>query len=131
MAAALSGKTALVTGAGGAIGAAISKRLADEGAHVIIADVAPSLLSRVAETLKDGCTVWQVDLRETGDLIAAARELEERVGRVDIVVNNAARQIAHKSVLDISTENFDDTFKTNIYALFWIVKAAIPKTPIT
>jgi len=41
-------------------------------------------------------------------------------------VNNAARQISHNSILDITTENFDDTFKTNIYANFWISRAAIP-----
>ena len=41
-------------------------------------------------------------------------------------MNNAARQISHNSILDITTENFDDTFKTNIYANFWISRAAIP-----
>ena len=41
-------------------------------------------------------------------------------------VNNAARQISHDSLADITTENFDDTFKTNVYAMFWITKAALP-----
>lgn len=48
------------------------------------------------------------------------------LGGLDILVNNAARQISHDSILDITTENFDDTFKTNIYANFWLSKAAIP-----
>jgi NAD(P)-dependent dehydrogenase (short-subunit alcohol dehydrogenase family) len=52
----------------------------------------------------------------------AVREL----GGLDILVNNAARQVAKKSVLEITTEQFDETFKTNIYANFWITKAAIP-----
>jgi NAD(P)-dependent dehydrogenase (short-subunit alcohol dehydrogenase family) len=42
------------------------------------------------------------------------------------VVNNAARQVAQKSILDISSEQFDETFKTNVYAMFWITKAAVP-----
>jgi NAD(P)-dependent dehydrogenase (short-subunit alcohol dehydrogenase family) len=52
----------------------------------------------------------------------AAREL----GGLDIVVNNAARQVAQESILDISTAQFDATFKTNVYAMFWITKAAMP-----
>jgi NAD(P)-dependent dehydrogenase (short-subunit alcohol dehydrogenase family) len=50
----------------------------------------------------------------------------KELGGLDILVNNAARQIARKSVLEITTEQFDETFKTNIYANFWITKAAVP-----
>jgi hypothetical protein len=66
------------------------------------------------------------DIRDEGfctKLVAnAAREL----GGLDILVNNAARQISRDSILDISTEQFDETFKTNVYAMFWITKAAVP-----
>ena len=48
------------------------------------------------------------------------------LGGLDILVNNAARQQSHASILDISTEQFDWTFKTNIYAPFWLCKAALP-----
>jgi NAD(P)-dependent dehydrogenase (short-subunit alcohol dehydrogenase family) len=48
------------------------------------------------------------------------------LGGLDILVNNAGRQQAHDSILDISTEQFDWTMKTNIYAPFWIIKAALP-----
>ena len=48
------------------------------------------------------------------------------LGALDILVNNAARQMSKDSILDISTEQFDETFKTNVYAMFWITKAAIP-----
>jgi NAD(P)-dependent dehydrogenase (short-subunit alcohol dehydrogenase family) len=48
------------------------------------------------------------------------------LGGLDIVVNNAGRQQTHASILDISTEQFDWTMKTNIYAPFWIIKAALP-----
>ena len=50
----------------------------------------------------------------------------QELGGLDILVNNAARQVAEDSILDISTEDFDETFKTNVYAMFWITKAALP-----
>ena len=48
------------------------------------------------------------------------------LGGLDILVSNAGRQQTHDSILDISTEDFDATMKTNIYAPFWIIKAALP-----
>jgi NAD(P)-dependent dehydrogenase (short-subunit alcohol dehydrogenase family) len=53
----------------------------------------------------------------------------QRLGGLDILVSNAARQVAHDSILDITTELFDWTIKTNIYAPFWIIKAAVPHLP--
>jgi NAD(P)-dependent dehydrogenase (short-subunit alcohol dehydrogenase family) len=52
--------------------------------------------------------------------------IDSGLGGLDIVVSNAGRQQAHDSILDISTEDFDATMKTNIYAPFWIIKAALP-----
>jgi len=51
------------------------------------------------------------------------------LGGIDILVNNAARQHSHASILEITTEDFDWTFKTNVYAMFWITKAAVPHMP--
>jgi NAD(P)-dependent dehydrogenase (short-subunit alcohol dehydrogenase family) len=53
-------------------------------------------------------------------------EAVQRLGGLDIVVCNAARQQAKASILDLTTEAFDATMKTNIYAPFWIIKAALP-----
>jgi NAD(P)-dependent dehydrogenase (short-subunit alcohol dehydrogenase family) len=66
------------------------------------------------------------DLRDEGfckDLVARAIS---GLGGLDILVSNAGRQQAHDSILDISTEQFDSTMKTNIYAPFWLIKAALP-----
>jgi NAD(P)-dependent dehydrogenase (short-subunit alcohol dehydrogenase family) len=66
------------------------------------------------------------DLRDEDfctDLVAKA---VAGLGGLDILVSNAGRQQAHESILDISTEDFDATMKTNIYAPFWIIKAALP-----
>jgi hypothetical protein len=53
-------------------------------------------------------------------------EAVQRLGGLDIVVCNAGRQQSNPSILDISTDDFDATMKTNIYAPFWIIKAALP-----
>ena len=50
----------------------------------------------------------------------------EALGGLDIIASNAARQQASQSILDVSSEDFDATMKTNIYAPFWIIKAALP-----
>jgi NAD(P)-dependent dehydrogenase (short-subunit alcohol dehydrogenase family) len=54
------------------------------------------------------------------------KEAVSKLGGLDILVNNAGRQQSHESILDISDEDFDATIKTNIYAPFWIIKAALP-----
>src|SRR5579871_924561 len=57
-----------------------------------------------------------------------ARAVAE-LGGLDILVSNAGRQQAHDSILEISSDEFDATMKTNIYAPFWIIKAALPHMP--
>jgi NAD(P)-dependent dehydrogenase (short-subunit alcohol dehydrogenase family) len=62
-------------------------------------------------------------------IVLAANRAERFVlgaGTAGAAVSNAGRQQAHDSILDISTEDFDATMKTNIYAPFWIIKAALP-----
>lgn len=66
------------------------------------------------------------DLRDEAFCIKLVQDAVTALDGLDIVVNNAARQQTHPSVLDISTEEFDWTMKTNIYAPFWIIKAALP-----
>ena len=51
------------------------------------------------------------------------------MGGLDILVNNAASQVSQASIADLTTEQFDATFKTNVYAMFWITKAAVPHLP--
>src|SRR6478735_11864278 len=66
------------------------------------------------------------DLRDEAFCTKLVADAAAALGGLDIIVNNAARQQAHDSILDISTEQFDWTMKTNIYAPFWIIKAALP-----
>ena len=66
------------------------------------------------------------DLRDEAFCKALVAKAVDRLGGLDILVCNAARQQSHDLILDITTEEFDATMKTNIYAPFWIIKAALP-----
>jgi NAD(P)-dependent dehydrogenase (short-subunit alcohol dehydrogenase family) len=127
----LTGRKALITGGDSGIGRAAAIAFAREGADVAINYLpaeepdARDVLALVTAAGRKGVAV-PGDIRDEAfcqQLVArAAREL----GGLDIVVNNAGKQHAVERIEDISTEQFDATFKTNVYALFWITKAAMP-----
>jgi NAD(P)-dependent dehydrogenase (short-subunit alcohol dehydrogenase family) len=127
----LTERKALITGGDSGIGRAAAIAFAREGA-----DVAVNYLPAEEPDAKEVVSLIRAagrkavplpgdirDERFCDKLVAdAAREL----GGLDILVNNAARQAAQKSIEDISSEQFDETFKTNVYAMFWITRAALP-----
>ena len=127
----LIGRKALITGGDSGIGRAAAIAYAREGA-----DVAINYLADEEPDAQEVVTLIQAEGRRAvtipGDIKdeAFCRKLVERavkeLGGLDILVNNAARQIARKSILEIESEDFDETFKTNVYATFWITKAAVP-----
>lgn len=130
----LVGRKALITGGDSGMGRAAAIAFAREGA-----DVAINYLPEEEEDAREVIALMKADGRNAlaipGDLRdeAFCLELVERaiigLGGLDILVSNAGRQQAHASILDISTEQFDWTMKTNIYAPFWIIKAALPHMP--
>jgi NAD(P)-dependent dehydrogenase (short-subunit alcohol dehydrogenase family) len=127
----LAGRKALITGGDSGMGRAAAIAYAREGADVAI-NYFPTEEPDAAEVIALIRAEKRVGLAIPGDLRheAFCRELVEKavssLGGLDIVVNNAGRQQTHASILDISTEQFDWTMKTNIYAPFWIIKAALP-----
>jgi NAD(P)-dependent dehydrogenase (short-subunit alcohol dehydrogenase family) len=126
----LEGRKALITGSDSGIGAAVAIAFAREGA-----DVAMSYLPEeeedakvIAELIeKAGRKVVQLpgDLTDSATCRDVVQRAADGLGGLDILVNNAGRQIAVKNLEDLSDEQFDRTFKTNIYAFFWITKAAL------
>ena len=127
----LRGRKALITGGDSGMGRAAAIAYAREGADVAI--------NYLPEEEPDAREVVDLVRREgrkaaaiPGDLRSEAfcRQMVERavteLGGLDILVCNAARQQSIPSILDVSTEEFDRTMKTNVYAPFWIIKAALP-----
>ena len=127
----LMGRKALITGGDSGIGRAAAIAYAREGADVCI-----NYLPYEEPDAKEVVELIQAEGRKAvaipGDIKdeSFCKQLVERaveeLGGLDILVNNAGRQIAHEDFLDITTANFDETFKTNVYAMFWITKAAVP-----
>ena len=127
----LQGRKALVTGADSGIGRAVAIAFAREGADVVI-NYLPSEEADAREVMKvlEGAGVKAYAMpgdiqSETfcQDLVKGA---EKFLGGLDVLVNNAGTMSSQKDFLDITTEEFDKTVKTNIYGMFWITKAAVP-----
>jgi NAD(P)-dependent dehydrogenase (short-subunit alcohol dehydrogenase family) len=127
----LEGRKALITGGDSGIGAAVAIAYAREGADVAISYLpeeeqdAQRIVGLIEEAGRTAVAI-------PGDIVDAAfcRELVKTavdgLGGLDIVVNNAGKQQFRESLEEISDEQFDETFKTNVYAMFWITKAALP-----
>ena len=127
----LAGRKALITGGDSGMGRAAAIAYAREGADVAInyyPTEEPDALEVIALIKAEGRIGVAIpgDLRDEKfcqDLVARA---VEALGGLDIVINNAGRQQSRASIMDVSSEDFDATMKTNIYAPFWIIKAALP-----
>jgi NAD(P)-dependent dehydrogenase (short-subunit alcohol dehydrogenase family) len=130
----LTGRKALVTGGDSGIGRAAAIAFAREGADVAI-NYYPSEEPDAREVIdlirREGRTAVAIpgDLRDAAFCRRLVADAVKGLGGLDIVVNNAGRQQSQKSILDISDEAFDATMKTNIYAPFHIIKAALPHLP--
>ena len=127
----LKGRKALITGGDSGMGRAAAIAYAREGADVAInylPDEEPDAQEVVKLINAAGRKAVAIpgDIRDESFCVRLVSEAVRALGGLDILVSNAARQQTHESILDISTEEFDWTMKTNIYAPFWIIKAALP-----
>ncbi len=130
----LTGRKALITGGDSGIGAATAIAFAREGADVAISylpEEEPDA-QRIAGILRDaGVTVATLpgDLRDPEYCRSLVADTVSALGGIDILVNNGGKQIFQYALDEVTDEQFDDTFKTNVYAMFWITKAALPHLP--
>jgi NAD(P)-dependent dehydrogenase (short-subunit alcohol dehydrogenase family) len=130
----LLGRRALITGGDSGMGRAAAIAFAREGADVAInfLPVEEPDARQVLEIVKAEGRVGLAlpgDIRDEAFCRKLVADAVSGLGGLDIVVNNAGRQQARASILDISDEDFDATMKTNVYAPFWIIKAALPHLP--
>ncbi len=127
----LRGRRALITGGDSGIGRGAAIAFAKEGADVafnFLPAEEPDAKEVVAAIEGAGRKAVPLpgDLRDEAFCKTLVADAVRELGGLDIVVSNAARQVYRESILEIPTEQFDDTFRTNVYAMFWIVKAALP-----
>jgi len=129
----LKDKVAIITGAAHGIGKAYARRFAEEGAHVVIADVDGPAGEAAAKAILDaGGSAWArtTDVRSLPDLQALMRETVAKLGRIDVLVNNAAIYVTQKlwkgSLEDLDPDEWDRVLEVNLKGVFLCSKAAIP-----
>lgn len=130
----LAGRKALVTGADSGIGAAVAIAFAREGADVCMGylESEEEDANKIAQLIEDA---GRKVVRCPGDISdeAFCRKLVatavQELGGLDIVVNNAGRQLFCEDLLELSSDQLTSTFATNIFSMFWICKAALPHLP--
>ena len=127
----LLGRKALVTGGDSGIGRAAVIAFAREGADVAfgyLPEEEPDAREVVALIRKAGrkAVALPGDIRDEAFCQQLVADAVRELGGLDILVSNAAKQHSVASILDLSSEQLDATFKTNLYAMFWITKAALP-----
>ena len=126
----LRGKVALVTGGDSGIGRAIAVAFAREGADVAFAYLDEDEDAAETQRLIEGAGQRALAMAgDIGDVQHADRVVADTVkefGRLDIVVNNAAEQHPRKALEDVSPAQLEDTFRTNVFAMFHVTRAALP-----
>lgn len=126
----LAGHKALITGGDSGIGRAVAIAFAREGADVVINYLpdeqqdADEVIALIREAGQKGYGIAG-DLRDEAFCKLLIEEAHRCLGGLDILVNNAGKQQFVESIVDLSTEQFDATFKTNVYAMFWLSKYAL------
>jgi len=130
----LTGRRALITGGDSGMGRAAAIAYAREGADVAINYLpaeepdAKEVIALIKAAGRKGIAI-PGDIRDEAFCKRLVDEAVKGLGGLDILVSNAGRQQQRESILDLTTEDFDATIKTNIYAPFWIIKAALPHMP--
>lgn len=126
----LNGKVALITGGDSGIGRAVAVVFAKEGADVAISYLNEHDDAAETKQLVEGygkrCITIAGDIGDESVCKDAVKQTVDEFGRLDIVVNNAAEQHPQDSITYISAEQLERTFRTNIFAMFYMVKAAMP-----
>lgn len=126
----LAGRVALITGGDSGIGRAVAVAYAKEGADVAIVYLNEhedaNETRRLVEEAGRKCVLIAGDIGDEAFCKDAVQQTLSSLGHLEVLVNNAAEQHPQESILDISAEQLERTFRTNIFAMFYMVKAALP-----
>ena len=126
----LTGKVALITGGDSGIGRAVAIAFAREGAEVVIAYLSEDEdANETAKWIREAgkrALVIRGDIKSENHCKELVESTVRELGRLDILVNNAAFQRTHASIAEIDSDEWAETFQTNIHAMFYLCKAAVP-----
>lgn len=126
----LQGKGALITGGDSGIGRAVAVLFAKEGADVVISYLSEHSdaeeTKRQVEQEGRKCILIPGDIGQEDFCKELVKQTVEGLGKLDILVNNAAEQHPQAKIEDITSEQLERTFRTNIFAMFYLTKAAMP-----
>lgn len=127
----LAGRKAIVTGADSGIGRAVAIAFAREGADLLLSykpeeEADARQVVKLVEEAGRKAVAMPGDLKDEEYCQALVASAVEQLGGLDILANVAGKQQYANEIAELTTEQFDETFKTNVYAMFWLCKAAIP-----
>jgi NAD(P)-dependent dehydrogenase (short-subunit alcohol dehydrogenase family) len=130
----LTGRKAIITGADSGIGRAVAIAFAREGADVVMSYMpaeepdAKEVVQLIQQAGRKAIPL-PGDLKDEAYCQQLVQTAVQQLGGIDILVNVAGKQQEVQSITDLTSQQFDETFKTNVYALFWLCKAALPHMP--
>lgn len=126
----LAGKSAIITGGDSGIGRAVAIAYAREGANVVISylneDDDAKDTAQYVEQAGQRALLVKGDVSDAAHCRDIVQQAADEFGRIDILVSNAAYQMTHETIEEISDDEWDYTFRANIHAMFYLCKAALP-----
>ncbi|MDB5556628.1 MAG: short-chain dehydrogenase [Rhizobium sp.] len=126
----VSGKVALITGGGAGIGRATSELFAEAGMKIAVAEIDPDRVATIEKAWSDAgrdFLVVEADVRKANDVARVLKSIDERFGRLDVLVNNVGDFLGYKKPFEQSTETeWQELYAINLLHMFHVTKAAIP-----
>ena len=125
----LQDKSIIVTGAGGGIGEGIARRLAEEGAQIVVNDINAQAAEKVADEIRASggrASFFAADVTQSADMKALVEAAVQRHGKLDAMVNNAGWTHRNQPALDVSEDEFDKCYAVNVKSIYLSTIHAVP-----